>query len=143
MLALDEGREVGLVGDVEEDREDADHELQDEELPDLEDTGEPEDRDQHEEDRASAVTDDQDLTAAKPVDPDPGGERKQDERQEAEDSEEREGEWACMELDGGEPRDGELGHLRAELADRLPGPELDEVRVRPEGAGRSTHRRAP
>ena len=122
------GREVRLVGDVEEDREDADQELQDQEVPDLEDTGAQRTGMQREEDRASAVADDQDLAAAKPVDPDARGQRKQDERQEAEHSEERERERACVQADGGEPRDRELGDLRAELADRLAGPELDEVR---------------
>ena len=44
-------------------------------------------------------------------------------------AEQRELERARVQADGGEPRDRELGDLCAELADRLPGPQLQEVGV--------------
>ena len=83
-LALDQRRQIGLVRDVEEDGEDADHEPEHEQLPDLQDAQSPEDRDQGEEHRASAVADDEDPPAAQPVDPDARRKREQDEGQELE-----------------------------------------------------------
>src|SRR6185312_8030619 len=73
----------------------------------------------------------------------PGGEREEDERHEAEHAEERELESARVQADGGEPWQGELGDLRAELADRLAGPELEEVGVAPEPARGAAEARHP
>ena len=133
VLPLDERGQIRLVGDVEEDGEDADRELEHEQVPDLEDAGNPEDRDQREQAGACGVADDQDRPAAEAVDPDAGRQREEDERQEAEHAEQRERERARVQAERGEPRDRELRDLGAELADRLARPEPDEVGVRTRG----------
>ncbi|HZC75550.1 MAG TPA: hypothetical protein VE220_06210 [Gaiellaceae bacterium] len=58
VLSLDQRREVRLIRDVEENGEDADRELQDEELPHPQLARRPEDRDQREQHRARGVADD-------------------------------------------------------------------------------------
>ena len=135
--------QVRLVRDVEEDGADADHELQHHELPDVEDPDRPRDRDVGEEHGARGVACDQDRAAAQAVDPDAGGQREEHERQEAEQRRGRRTRAASRAGRRGEPRDREPRDLRAELADRLAGPELEEVAVTPEPAGRAaqlTHR---
>ena len=70
LVAADERREVRLVGDVEEDRADADGETDDVELPDRQPAEPVRDRHRHERDRAPDVAEDEDRLAAEPVDPD-------------------------------------------------------------------------
>ena len=143
LLAVDERREVRLIRDVEEDGADPDHELEDEQVPEAQGVGRPEDRDEREQHRAGRVAGDEDRPAAQAVDPDAGGQREEDERQEAEHAEQRELDRRGVQLVGGEQRDREGRDRRAELADRLSGPELEEVGVAPEAAGRAarpTHR---
>src|SRR5205085_11085231 len=60
--------------------------------------------------------------------------REDDEREKPKRAEEREDERADVQDDRGDPRDRELRHLRAELADRLAGPQLYEVGVTPQRA---------
>src|SRR5579884_2667964 len=85
------------------------------------------------------VADDQDVAAPQPVDPHAGRQREEDERQEPHHAEQRELERARVQVESGEQWDRQSGDHRAELADRLARPELDEVAVRPKAAGRPTH----
>ena len=141
VLAVDEGGEVRLISDVEEDGEDPDEELKDEQVPDLQHAREPEDRDEREQNGARRVADDEDPAAAQAIDPDARGEGEEDEGEEAQHAEERELDRARVQVDRGEPRDGELRDLRSDLADRLARPELEEVRVRPEATRRAAEPR--
>ena len=81
--------QVRLVGDVEEDRADADEEDDDVQLPERQRVREVRDRDRGEERRAAEVSDDQDRPPRQPVDPHAGGQREEDERQEVERPEQR------------------------------------------------------
>src|SRR5262249_24984101 len=116
VVALDQRREIRLVRDVEEHGEDPDHELDGEELPDLENAERPEDRDEEEENGAGRVADDEDAATVQAVDPDTGWQREEDERQEAEDAEDGELEGRRVQLVEREERDRELRDLRTELA---------------------------
>ncbi len=80
--ALDERRQVRLVGDVEEDLERADEESDDEELAERERVREVGDRNRHEERSPAEVADDQDRTPRQTVDPHACRQREEDERQE-------------------------------------------------------------
>jgi hypothetical protein len=132
LVALHERRQVRLVRDVEEDGQHADDEGDGEELQDVERAERVRDRDRSEGERASHVADDQDRPSREPVDPDTGREGEQQERQLLEDGQRRDGEGARMEDVDRRQRQREQRELRAELADRLPGPELEEVPVAPE-----------
>jgi hypothetical protein len=111
LLAIDERGEIRLVGDVEEDGEDPDHELKDEQVPHAQRAGRPENRNRREQDGAGSVADDEDRPPAQAIDPDAGRQCEEDEGQEPDHAEEREGERARMEPDRGQPRDRELGDL--------------------------------
>ena len=84
LVALDERRQVRLVGDVEEDGEDADQEADDVELPERQRRPRGTRAGSSEQQRAAEVADDEDRLAPQPVDPDARGKREQDERQELE-----------------------------------------------------------
>ena len=132
----DERREVRHVGDVEEDRADPDEESDDEELPQREHVREVRDRDRGEEHGAAEVAVDEDRSPREPVDPDPGRQREEDERQELDRPERRDLERARVQDEDRDERERELRDLRPEVADRLGRPELQEVGVPPEAAGR-------
>ena len=87
LVAMDEAREIGLVGDVEEDLERASQERDDVDLPDRQPPREESDRDRREERGAREVGADEDRAPSHPVDPDPGRQREEDPRQEADDAE--------------------------------------------------------
>ena len=82
LVALDQRRQVALVGDVEEHRQAAVDEADDVQLPDREGVEVEGDRDRRDRDRPAEVADDQDRPPAEPVDPDAGRQAEQDERQE-------------------------------------------------------------
>ena len=144
LLALDERRQVRLVRDVEEDLEHADQEPDDEKLGEREDIGDVRERDRQQEQRASEVADDEDRPSGKSVDPHPGGEREDDEGKEFDRPQHRDLEGARVQHQDRHQRQGQLTRLRAELADRLRRPQLQEVAVAPEPAVRpeATHREA-
>ena len=82
------------------------------------------------------VRDDEDRTTAQPVDPDAGRQREEEERQELDGSQQRDLERARVEHEHRRQRQRQRRHLRADLADRLAGPELQEVGVTPQPAAR-------
>ena len=67
--SIHERGKVRLVGDVEEHREDADEERQHVEVHDVEQAGDPEDRDGQDDRPAAQVREDEDRSALPPVDP--------------------------------------------------------------------------
>jgi hypothetical protein len=71
--AVDERRQVRLVGDVEEHREHSDHELDREQVPHLEDAERPQQGDRCEQEGPRGVRDDQDRAPLEAVDPDACG----------------------------------------------------------------------
>ena len=82
LVALEDRRQVGLVGDVEEDRHHAVDEPDEVELPDRQDAGRLGDRDRDEHQRPAEIADDEDPPPREPVDPDAGRQGEQQERQE-------------------------------------------------------------
>ena len=137
----DERRQVRLVRDVEEHGQRADGEADDVELPDRQRVKGVEERDRRERQPAADVRDDEDRAAPQAVDPDARRQREEQERQELGHSDGRHLERAGIEDEDRGERDRELRDLRSDQADRLGGPELQEVRVPPEPAVRpeATH----
>ena len=134
--SLDERRDVRHVRNVEEDGAYPDQESDDEELRQRQDVGDVGDRDRREQCCAPEVAADEDRTPRQPIDPHPGRQGEEDERQELDDAECGDLERGRVEHENRRERERELGHLRPELADRLGRPELQEVRVAPEAACR-------
>ncbi len=133
---LDERRQVRLVGDVEEDGRDPDEEADAVQLGERQRVEGVGDRDGNEEQSACEVAEHEDRPAAQPVDPDAGGKADEQEGQELDDAQRGHLECRCVQHVDCHERQGQQADLRAELADRLGGPELEEVRVPPEAAGR-------
>ena len=108
-------------------------------------------RDETEDHRAPQVTRDQDRPASEPVHPDARRQTHQDERQELHGREQADLEGVRVEhRDRGE-RQGQERDLRPQLAHRIGGPELQEIRVAPQrsaggafgGHGVSPSRKSP
>ena len=106
------------------------------ELPERQCVSDVRDRDRGEERRAAEVADDQDRPPAHAVDPDSRRQREEDERQEAEHSDQGDLECAGVELDDGDEADREVVDRSPELADRLRRPQLQKVTMAPEAAAR-------
>ena len=119
VLAVDQRRQVRLVGDVEEDGQAAVDEADQVQLPDGQRAEGGGDRDRQQRGRPAQVADDQDRPPAHAVDPHAGGQADQDERQELDRRQQAEFERGDVQDQGGDERDGQRRHLRAELADRL------------------------
>ncbi len=113
-----------------------DDEADDVQLPDRERVERVRDRHRHERGRAPEVGDDEDRAPAKPVDPDAGGQREQQERQELDRPQQGDLERARVEHDDRRDRQRERRDLAPELADRLARPEPEEVRVPPQASPR-------
>jgi len=90
---------------------------------------------------AAEIAEDQDRPPAQPVDPDPRGQREEQEGQELDRGQQRDLERALVQGENRDQRQGEEGHLRAELADRLRHPQRKEVALPPETAGPPRFRR--
>ena len=144
LVAVDERREVRHVRDVEEDLEDPDEEADDEELPERQDVCDVRDGDRRGE------------SAARPKSPTirigrrgrrstqtPAGSVKRMNGRNSTVVERGDLEGAGVEDEDRNERQREPADLRAELADRLGRPQLQEVAVAPETPGRpeATHRR--
>ena len=132
LVALDERRQVRLVRDVEEDGADPDQEGDDVQMAEGERVEEVGERNRAEQRRPAEVADDEDRLPPEPVDPHASRKREEDERQELDDEERGDGEGARVEKDDGNEGERELRELRAEDADRLGRPELEEVRLAPQ-----------
>ena len=90
LVALDDARQVRLVGDVEEDLERARQEGDNVDLDEREPVAEEGDRDGCQERRARDVGTDEDRPAPHPIDPHARRQREEDPRQEADDAEDAE-----------------------------------------------------
>src|SRR6185436_5835408 len=73
-----------------------------------------------------------------PVDPDPGGQREEQERQELDRRQQRDSEGRLLQGEDRDERQRQERDLRAELADRLSAPERQEVAMPPQ-PGRPSH----
>ena len=132
LVALDDARQVRLVGDVEEDLERARQEGDDVDLDEREPAAEEGDRDGCQEHRARDVGADEDRPPPHPIDPHARRQREEDPGQEADDAQDAELEGLGAEDQRGQQRNAEQRDLVAELADRLAGPELHEVALPPQ-----------
>ena len=129
LVAVDDGRQVGLVRDVEEDRGAAIDEPDDVELPDREPIERECDQERQQRDGADEVTGDHDRTAPHAVDPDTRGQAQQDERQELDRREQAELERRHIQRRRRDQGQREQGDLGPEDADRLGRPQPHEVAV--------------
>ena len=145
LLPVDQRGEVRLIRDVEEDREAAREEADDVELPQRDRVERVRDRDAEKQQAARHIGGDQNRAPRQAVDPDTCRKRQEEERRELDRPERRHLERARVEDQDRDERDRQLRDDRAELADRLAGPQLQEVAVAPEAAARkeATHRAAP
>ena len=129
LVAGDDGREVALVGDVEEDGQDADGEADDVELDDGQDAEQERERDGRQGEGSPQVAGDHHRAASQPVDPHACREPDQEERQEVDDVEEGDLEGGRLQDVDGDEGDRQRADLRPELADRLGRPQPHEVGV--------------
>ena len=134
LFSLDERRQVRLVRDVEEDRGDADAEADPVHLPDRQRIEKVSNRDGREQQRPRSVTGDENRAPRQAVDPDAGRQADEEKRQKLGRRQRGDLERARINDIDGRERQGKLADLRAELADSLGRPELEEVRVPPEAA---------
>jgi hypothetical protein len=89
-------------------------------------------RDATQYDEANHVGDHQDRLSAKPIDPDPDRQPEQHEGQELQRAQQPHLERVRPEQEDGGERQGDEGDLRSDLADRLPGPQFQEVAMPPQ-----------
>ena len=108
LLSLDERRDVRHVRDVEEDGAYPDEESDDEELRQRQDVGDVRDRDRREQCCAPEVAADEDRTPREPIDPHPGRQGEEDERQELDDAERGDLERGRVEHENRREREREL-----------------------------------
>ena len=139
LVPLHHGRQVALVGDVEEHGEAPGHEADDVQLPDRQGIEVERDRDGYDGRRPAEVADDQDRTSPEPVHPHARGQAEQDERQELDGGEQ-------AELERGDLQEGRRDQGQRELRDRGPedrdglrGPQLEEVGMAQQAATRAWH----
>ena len=125
-------RQIGLVGDVEEHRKNAGTERDDVELFEGQHVEQVGDRDRSDGQHAAQVAGDHDRAAPKPIGVDAGDQAQRGKGQELEPRQHPNLEGTGMENQDRHGGDGEEGHLAAELADRLAGPEFEKVPVAPE-----------
>ena len=135
-----QGREVGEVGDVEDDVADPDAEADGEELSQSQHAQGEGHRDRGQRDRTSAVSQDHQRPAADPVGQHPDEEGHEGEGEPLDRDEQPDHERAGVKLQDRQGRQGEGGDLAADDADGLSRPELEEVSVPPEAAS-AQHRR--
>jgi hypothetical protein len=94
-------------------------------------------RDRRERDRPPNVCQDEDRTAPQPVDPDPSGQREQQERKKFQRGEQRDLERARVENEDRNEWQSELRHRRADLADALRRPKAQKIAAAPEITARA------
>ena len=136
LVVLDEGGQDRLVRDVEEDREAARDEHDDEQLRVGERVERVRQRHRSECDRAPEVGEDEDGPAREPIDDRAGRQAEQHERRELHGRERADRERRRMEHGDRDEREREHADLAAELRDRLGNPEMREVPIPPERAFR-------
>src|SRR6266511_6169991 len=136
LTTLDQGWKIRLVCDVEEHGERPDQEANDVELADRQSVEAVSDRDRGEQRSPAYVGDDEDRAPRQSVDPHSGRQADQEKGHELDDTERRDLERARIEDDDRRQRKRETADLRPEATDGFGRPELDEVRMPPEAAGR-------
>ena len=146
LVSRDERRQVRLVRDVEEDRQRSGDEADDVELRERDVTDEGGERNRPERRRASEIRENHDRPARQPVDPDAGREGEDQKRQEVDRRERRDLERRRVQDEHRHEWQRDLRHVRAELADGLSRPQLQEIAMSPQTAlrpecGRSAHLR--
>jgi hypothetical protein len=123
----DQRRQVGLAGDIEQQRDRAEQQRDEKELRDSQHAEHRSDRYRAEQRRPDQVGRDQDRSAPDPVDP--GSRRQSDEQFRSHSGRPQQAhlEGGRMEGDGGRDRQAEVADLRAEERDGLPGPQPAET----------------
>src|SRR5262249_46592806 len=138
-VAFDKGGEIGLIGDAEEDGQDAGEGRDDVEVLDAKDVEQREEGDDGEECGPAEIGGDQDRTAAETIDPGTGDEAEDEGGDEFGNADERDLERAGVEDKDGDERQSGPGDQRPEDGDRLRRPESDEVGVAPETGQSASH----
>ena len=136
LVAIDDRWQVALVGDIEEDGQAAGHEPDDVQLPDCQSAEHIGDRDGDQGDGPAEVADDQDGPTREPIHPHAGRQAQEDERQEFDCRQQPEFEGRHLQDRGCHQGQREAGDLTSELAHGLGRPELQEVGMAQEAAGR-------
>ena len=134
-LALDDRRQVGVVGGIEERRQDRGQPGDHQELRERQDAERERDRHGTEQDRPTEVRPDEDRPSPQPVDPGAGDEPEDERRTEVEAAQDRDLDRARAEHEDGHQRQRDPGDERAEDRDGRRRPDADERRVAPERGG--------
>ncbi len=129
LVRFEDGRQERLVGDVEEDGQEAVDEADDIELWHRQDAKLPGDRDRQQRDRPAEVAGDEDEPAGEAVDPGAGWQGEQQERQELDRPEKGDLEGLGLEQDRGDEGQRDEADLGPEEADRRGRPEAPIVAV--------------
>ncbi len=134
MFPTHQRREVRLIGDIEEDGENATGQSDDEELDEGQSTDGVGDRDGAQGENPSQVRADHETAAAHTIHPHPGWEADDEKGRGRRRREQPHFEGRGVQRLHGQERDGEQAHLRAQFADGLAAPEQPEVPVASEGS---------
>ena len=132
VVAVDQRRQVRLVGDVEEHREDAGQQAHQVELLDAQRAEQGGDRNRAEQERAAEVGEDQDGSAPQTVDPDAGEQAEQQERREFEGAQQPHLARRRVEHQRRRQRNGQQTDLAAKARNRLPSPQLHKLGMSPQ-----------
>ena len=139
-IALDDRRQVGVVGRVEEGRQDRRQAGHDQELPVGQDAEREGDGGRAKQRGSPEVRPDEDRPPAKPVDPRAGDEPEEEGRHEVQAAQDGDLDGAGAEHQDGRERQRDPGDERAEDRDGRRGPDAHERRVPPErGVERVAH----
>src|SRR5439155_22358308 len=130
----DQGRDVGEVGDVEENAADARDEGDNEELSEADDIERERDRYRGECDATHGVGKDHQWAAAHTIDEHAGEQGKDGKREALRRDQQADEKGGSVKAKDRERRQCEDGDLGADDADRLPRPELEEIAIPPEPA---------
>ena len=131
-LALDDGRQIGVVGGIEERREDRRAERDGDELEQAQPTADIGDRDRGQEGSPAEVGPDEDGSATEPVDPRPSDEPEHECRTEVDGPDEGDLEGTGIEEQDRDERQRHPGDERPEDRDRRRRPDTDEGAVPPQ-----------
>ena len=132
MALFDEGGQIRLVGDREEDGQRADGEGDAIEIVYGMRAEEDRDGDRGEQQRATYVGEEEDGSPPHAIDPDACEEAEQERGGVLDSAEDTHLRGRRVQCEGGGEREGEASHLRADQGDGLTGPELEKVGVAPE-----------
>ena len=136
LSTVHDGRKVGLVGDIEEDREDSDEKREHIEIGEVEEADDSEDRDRGDHRAAAEVREDEDGPLRPSIDPDADQEAEQQEGNRPRRPEEPHLDLVRPEDERGDVGDGEARELVSNPGDGLSAPEEEEVPMTPEGRQR-------